>query len=339
MSRYPIDALLRPPVEFWSTLVAGMGAVIALLAPWALMMTPDVAVGAAVLLALLALVRARQGWRVRRYQRNLRRLPTYRLPADKIPVSHQKLFLGRGFRWTQTHTQRLADTLRPQVQRYVEPHALCAWARRMETQWEHTPGLRWVAEALALRAWWNPLAPRPPLGGKAVLHGVEPHEHAVWMPLRERVGHTLVLGTTRVGKTRLAEVLITQDIHRGDVVIVFDPKGDADLFRRMWAEARWLCLAMDRDAVEQVAHFRELTSEQQALLLAARKEPPKYTEGAVLGAHFNALARIVSTPLALALAMTEQDEKNARARIMRERGCSELEAAYAMAKQLAERRG
>ena len=52
------------------------------------------------------------------------------------------------------------------------------------------------------------------------------------------VGHTLVLGTTRVGKTRLAEVLITQDIRRGDVVIVFDPKGDADLLRRVYAEAK-----------------------------------------------------------------------------------------------------
>jgi hypothetical protein len=51
------------------------------------------------------------------------------------------------------------------------------------------------------------------------------------MDLSERVGHTLVLGTTRVGKTRLAELLITQDIRRGEVVIVFDPKGDASLLR------------------------------------------------------------------------------------------------------------
>jgi type IV secretory pathway VirB4 component len=58
------------------------------------------------------------------------------------------------------------------------------------------------------------------------------------MDIGERVGHTLVLGTTRVGKTRLAEILITQDIRRGDVVSVFDPKGDADLLRRVYAEAR-----------------------------------------------------------------------------------------------------
>ncbi|WDU70333.1 type IV conjugative transfer system coupling protein TraD [Klebsiella variicola] len=35
----------------------------------------------------------------------------------------------------------------------------------------------------------------------------------------------------------LAELLIAQDIRRGDTVIVFDPKGDADLLRRVWAEA------------------------------------------------------------------------------------------------------
>lgn len=75
------------------------------------------------------------------------------------------------------------------------------------------------------------------------LHGIEPHETDVTLPLGERVGHTLVLGTTRVGKTRLAELFITQDIRRKihgehEVVIVFDPKGDADLLKRMYVEAR-----------------------------------------------------------------------------------------------------
>ena len=65
------------------------------------------------------------------------------------------------------------------------------------------------------------------------------------MDLGERVGHTLVLGTTRVGKTRLAELLITQDIQRGDVVIVFDPKGDAGLLRRVYAEAKRAGRAQD----------------------------------------------------------------------------------------------
>jgi len=100
------------------------------------------------------------------------------------------------------------------------------------------PVLSLLAKALRSRSRWNPLAPLPAVGGKPALHAVEPHEQPVWMDLGERVGHTLVLGTTRVGKTRLAELLITQDIRRGDVVIVFDPKGDADLLRRIYAEAK-----------------------------------------------------------------------------------------------------
>ena len=39
-------------------------------------------------------------------------------------------------------------------------------------------------------------------------------------------------------------------------------------------------------------------------------------------------------PLALALAMTEKHEKAARAALMRDHGCTELEAAYRIAAQL-----
>jgi hypothetical protein len=98
----------------------------------------------------------------------------------------------------------------------------------------------------------------------------------------------------------------------------------------------WLCIAMESDEAEQVARFRELSPAQRAMLLSARKEPGKYTEGAVLGAHFQALVRIVPPPLALALAMTEPEEKAERLRIMRDRHCTELEAAYAIAERLAE---
>ena len=238
MSVHPIEALLRPPVELWSTLATFATAAIAVLAPWTLMMPPGVAYGAAVVLAMIGVTRARQAWRVLRYQRNMRRLPTYRLRADKVPLSRHKLFLGRGFRWTQKHTQRLRDTIRPEVQHYVQPGALYQWARRKEVAWESIPVLSLMARFLRSRGWWNPLAPLPSVGGKPVLHAVEPDEQDVWMDIGERVGHTLVLGTTRVGKTRLAEILIAQDIRRGDVVIVFDPKGDADLLRRVYAEAK-----------------------------------------------------------------------------------------------------
>jgi len=43
----------------------------------------------------------------------------------------------------------------------------------------------------------------------------------------------------------------------------------------------------------------------------------------------------VPPPLSLALAMTEKHEKAQRAEILRERGCSELEAAYGVAERIA----
>jgi hypothetical protein len=97
----------------------------------------------------------------------------------------------------------------------------------------------------------------------------------------------------------------------------------------------WLCLAMETDEAEQVARFRTLTPAQRALLLSARKEPGKYTEGAILGAHFQALLRIIPPPLALALAMTEPEEKAERAALQRAHRCSELDAAFLIAERLA----
>ena len=233
-----MEALLRPPVELWSTATAFAAGTLAWLAPWALMMPPGIAMATGLTFFGFGMWRGRQAWRVLRYQHHMKRLPKYQVRANQIPVSRHKLFLGKGFRWTQQHTQRLRDTLKPEVQRYVQPGMLYQWARQREVAWESIPILSLLAKALRSRSRWNPLAPLPAVGGKPALHAVEPHEQPVWMDLGERVGHTLVLGTTRVGKTRLAELLITQDIRRGDVVIVFDPKGDADLLRRIYAEAK-----------------------------------------------------------------------------------------------------
>jgi conjugative transfer ATPase len=101
----------------------------------------------------------------------------------------------------------------------------------------------------------------------------------------------------------------------------------------------WLCLVMPKEEVEQIARFKDLNEEQRSLLLSARKEPGKYVEGVVLADQVEALFRSVPPPLTLALAMTEKHEKAERARIMRERGCSELEAVQAVAERIAAHRG
>ncbi len=97
----------------------------------------------------------------------------------------------------------------------------------------------------------------------------------------------------------------------------------------------WLCLVMPKEEVDQIARFKDLTDEQRRLLMSARKEPGKFTEGVVLADSLEALFRNVPPPLSLALAMTEKHEKAERAKIMRELNCSELEAVYVMAERIA----
>lgn len=111
----------------------------------------------------------------------------------------------------------------------------------------------------------NPVAPLPPFGGKTAIHGVGVDEEViVTLPQNVRTGHTLVNGTTRTGKSVLARLLIGGDIrraakvkytkwplskknklkatpvkgHKPNVVICIDPKGDSDLFRGMFLDAK-----------------------------------------------------------------------------------------------------
>ncbi|BFM18942.1 conjugative transfer ATPase (plasmid) [Maricurvus nonylphenolicus] len=96
----------------------------------------------------------------------------------------------------------------------------------------------------------------------------------------------------------------------------------------------WIAMVCPKEEIEQISRFKDLTDEQKHMLLAARKEPGKYTEGVVLADTLQCLFRNVPPPLALALAMTEKHEKQQRAEIMRSQHCSELEAAFTVAEEL-----
>jgi hypothetical protein len=100
----------------------------------------------------------------------------------------------------------------------------------------------------------------------------------------------------------------------------------------------WMLLTMDKSEIEQVTRFRSLTPEQRHMMESARKETPKYTEGVIINASGQFLFRNVPPALPIALAMTEGHEKAQRHTIMRERGCTELQAALVMAEQLAAHR-
>ena len=124
MSTQPLEALLRPPIELWSALTAGSAALTTFWAPQYLMLTESLSYPVSFGLGLLAVVRFRQAARVLRYQRTMQRLPLYQLRPERIPVSPTRLFLGKGFRWYQEHSQRLYEARKPAVRKYLEPGPL-----------------------------------------------------------------------------------------------------------------------------------------------------------------------------------------------------------------------
>ncbi|MFP5476086.1 MAG: type IV conjugative transfer system coupling protein TraD [Gammaproteobacteria bacterium] len=251
-----MEGQLRPPVELWSTAVAWSIAAVALAAPWALMMPPLLGLVAAVGAIAFGWRRCSQALTVVQYQRGLKLNKITRVAPSKLPVDLSKqLYLGEGFAWGQQHAQRKLDATRRDAEPYVKlsplEQRLAAFGASLtagvagELSAAENTGAPLSRRARAVRAATsvggplNPLYPNMDLGGSSILHGVGAQEECpVALRQTARAGHLLVMGTTRVGKTRLLELLATQDIHAGHVVVVIDPKGDADLMLRMYAEAR-----------------------------------------------------------------------------------------------------
>ena len=195
----PLEGLLRPPLEWISSGISFMLASFMQVESELFFLSPLLLNITTGALAIFSAYRGFQGWRVWHYQRHLKQKPLYEMASDELPMHSEQLFLGKGFVWEAIHTQRLRNLDLP----YNAPYRSNSSA----------------------------------LGGYPHIHGVSLQENDIFMNLIDRGQHLLVLGTTGVGKTRFAELLIAQDIRRGDVVIVLDPKGDQALLKRMQTEA------------------------------------------------------------------------------------------------------
>ena len=107
-----------------------------------------------------------------------------------LAVKKKAVWLGYGFDWTDVEAQKMHSMLAMGVSqimgKFTDEHRLNG-------------------------AYW--------------LHGLDV-ETDRFMDIGNLVGHTLLVGTTRVGKTRGMELLIAQAIMRGEAVIIIDPKGD-----------------------------------------------------------------------------------------------------------------
>ncbi|MCG9576727.1 conjugative transfer system coupling protein TraD [Vibrio tubiashii] len=243
--------LLRPPVEKANAYALAATSLALFTFPW--MIPTGVAQAFGTVTGVLAVREYRAARKVEKFQKYIRSPSAFTMLPEDIPRSSKVLWLGKGFTWKPIHTQRLYDARNDPF--YTSESAIYEWLRDNEAKSSYTQDMSFSAQfALPFRkkiAWLssrnsalNPWAPRPDLGGFSAIHGVEPNERDKYQEIGERNGHTLVVGTTRVGKTRAAEVFIAQDIARrnkqGDfeaAVAIFDPKGDGELFARAQIEA------------------------------------------------------------------------------------------------------
>jgi hypothetical protein len=80
------------------------------------------------------------------------------------------------------------------------------------------------------------------------------------LPDSYRKGHFWCFGTTRSGKTRLMEAMISQDIRKGYSVVVIDPKGDIDLF------AKIVQVALEEGRIEDLIFINPVFPDYSAVL-------------------------------------------------------------------------
>lgn len=237
--KYQVESLLRPAVEFYPAFTYGAGAIWCATAPSTLMLMPDMGYASAVVMGYMSYLRFRDGNTIRKYQNNLKRLPSFDILPQKIPFSSRVGWLGKGFEWKPIHTQRLRDATGQVGQFYTGHSRVYVKARKLEVWCADSQYFKWGEKMLGWDSKFNPLRPLPPIGGSPLPHAVEMNEVDCFEQLSERVGHKIVYGATRTGKSRLAEIYLSQDIARNDgAVVCVDPKGDAGLLRRMFVEAK-----------------------------------------------------------------------------------------------------
>lgn len=179
----------------------------------------------------LGLWRGYEAVMLKRYHFNLVRQRPFSMSTREVPLSKRYLYLGQGFEFKAIHRQRLHLLEAPENAQFLQKNILCRLLN--QSQKNHEKPWKQALQRLPF------LRPLPEIGTKAHIHGVGiESERKVFVPHSERHGHMLVLGTTRVGKTRLLCILVNQDIRGGEAVLVIDPKGDLELLQDMYESAK-----------------------------------------------------------------------------------------------------
>ncbi|WP_105903638.1 type IV conjugative transfer system coupling protein TraD [Vibrio gangliei] len=267
-----LDGRMRPVVEYEAALVSACSSLVLYQAPFLFGLPYTTAHALCLTSAAMGVAQFIRGRKLKAYHNALKNIDAYYMSTDELKSSDKYFWLGKGFEWQQKHAQRLYEASTPNGEKIVSNSSLYKKARKfcnvnadnksiIVKKLVNTLNDKYFFRIGKFKFLKNPLAPLPPVGGSSVLHGVGVDEEDDILPqLGSLEGHVLVMGTTGCGKTRSAELFITNDIARkrkvktrfknkqdevitrieeqpDGMVAVLDPKGDADLLARAYTEA------------------------------------------------------------------------------------------------------
>lgn len=207
MKSIRLDTLFRPAFEAR----AAAAWAVALLWVIGLAIHTHVASPALLIMMLMAIAmlalrgeQAHQVWsfKFRLAGTNLAFVTTQQLRSIQSRVK-EMIWLGWGWEWQPSHTQRAYDISKRDKKDIYPP----GW-------W-----LKYFGGGL------DPHSAK----GKAWIHGMD-EEKSITVTNQSFVGHTGIISTTGALKTSLFKLMVYQFALQGDCVIIIDPKGDKDLY-------------------------------------------------------------------------------------------------------------
>lgn len=208
--------ILNPRFYLETAVMEWLSAILLAFRPSSLRINPEFGIACAFLLAIAGVMRFQQ-WKTARDELKALSKKTYftadaKMLHDRIVAQTEKgitdvsIYVGRGYIWETKHTARYHQirTL-PETAEYVD----------LENE----------------------------VGGLSYIHNIGMSEEKELVFPIEELKHTIIAGTTRVGKTRMIEVLTYQIICSGQPLILVDPKGDAEMLDSIYAA----CVAAGRE--------------------------------------------------------------------------------------------
>lgn len=236
------EDMFRPTYELWA--VGGWLSGAALL----LLIRPPFWYFAIPLFLSLFLMRSFQVFRLWKFRLSISAFRVAKKTSEEIKKlsqdmlkQKQSLWLGTGFRWGQREAEIAQQIL---IRNVDEVGDIPLVVKRAIEKITSVPPNKRTPVQKAVMVCVNNIMPKDStvVADSAIgvpwIHGIGEKEENIPLHLGCLSGHTLILGTTRAGKTRLYDLLCSQVIHLGSCLIVIDPKKDKDLVARMRIECK-----------------------------------------------------------------------------------------------------